>query len=143
MNRNLIFTTLFLLLTMPFMLNTNNGWSDCSINGIQADVLNVSWGPDPVGPTGMTMFFNVSQGLSQASTTFTKLVVSFNDPSGVISSANQFEISPGINSVDNSYQVMVPDLIPSPVYTVAVMLTEVGIGDVLYCVLFSRDTRSG
>ncbi|RIB11156.1 hypothetical protein C2G38_2204187 [Gigaspora rosea] len=128
---------------MPFMLNANNGASDCSINGIHANVLNVTWGPDPVGPVGVTMYFNVSQGLSQASTTFTKLVVSFNDPSGVISSSKQLEIVPSINSVDNSYPVIIPENIPAPLYTVSVMITEVGIGDVLYCVLYSRNSRSG
>ncbi|RIB11278.1 hypothetical protein C2G38_2203858 [Gigaspora rosea] len=109
---------------MPFMLNANEGWSDCSINAVNAGVLNVTWGPDPVGPAGMTMYFNVSQELRNATTTFTKLVISFNEPSGLISGAKQIEISPGINSIDNSYPVIVPDLIPSPLYTVAVMLTE-------------------
>ncbi|KAF0363965.1 hypothetical protein F8M41_013917 [Gigaspora margarita] len=128
---------------MPFMLDADNGGSDCSINGIHADVLNVTWGPDPVGPTGMTMYFNVSQGLSQNSTTYTKLVVSFNDPSGLISSAKQLEIPPSVNSIDGSYPVTIPDYIPAPLYTVVVMVTEVGIGDVSYCALFSRDSRSG
>ncbi|RIB10086.1 hypothetical protein C2G38_216724 [Gigaspora rosea] len=143
MNRNLIFTSLFLLLTMPFMLNANLPWTDCSIDGIHAEVINVQWGPDPIGPVGSTVYFNVSQELSQASTTFTKLVISFVDSSGVISSAKQFEIAPGINNIDDSFPIIVPDLIPAPLYTISVMVTEVGLGDASYCILFARDSRSG
>ncbi|CAG8841000.1 34654_t:CDS:1, partial [Gigaspora margarita] len=109
---------------MPFMLNANNGWSDCSIVGINAQVLNVIWGPDPVGPTGTIIQFNVSQELSNATTTFTKIVIAFIEPNGVISSSILFEIPPGITSIDKSFPVVIPDFIPAPQYTVSAMITE-------------------
>ncbi|RIB21745.1 hypothetical protein C2G38_1067211 [Gigaspora rosea] len=142
MNGNLIFGTLLLLLAMPFMLNANDGFSDCSIVGITADILDVSWQPDPLGPAGTAMQVNVSQPLNQTTTTFTKFVISYNEPSGVISNSIMREIPPSINNLADSYSVVIPDYIPAPIYTVTFMITEAGLGDVSYCVMFNRSTRS-
>ncbi|RIB03763.1 hypothetical protein C2G38_2203831 [Gigaspora rosea] len=113
---------------MPFMLNANDRFSDCSINIINADILNVEWQPDPVAATGMVMDFNVSQLLNKSTTTFTKLVIAFNEPSGVIANSVTLEIPSGINNVTDIYPIVIPKFIPSPIYTVAVMITEVGLG---------------
>ncbi|KAF0363966.1 hypothetical protein F8M41_013918 [Gigaspora margarita] len=67
MSRNLIFVTIFLLLTLPFIVNGNAGWSACSIVSLDVDIINVFWGPDPV--SGTIIQATVSQTLTNATTT--------------------------------------------------------------------------
>ncbi|CAG8817347.1 22141_t:CDS:1, partial [Racocetra persica] len=44
---------------MPFMASANGNYRDCSALSIDKPILNVNWSPDPVGPDGTIMAFDV------------------------------------------------------------------------------------
>ncbi|RIB05457.1 hypothetical protein C2G38_593529 [Gigaspora rosea] len=99
MNGNLIFVTIFLL-TLPFMVNGNFRWSTCSINDVDADIINVSWGPDPVGAKGTILQANVSQTLTNPTTATAVIIFSFNDVYGRIAGDTMHPLQPGITNIE-------------------------------------------
>ncbi|RIB05458.1 hypothetical protein C2G38_2219608 [Gigaspora rosea] len=137
MNGNLIFVTIFLLLTLPFMVNGNDGWSPCSIIGLDKDIMNVQWGPDPVGAKGTVLQATVSQTITNATTTSSFIIFGFTDKYGRIIGDTMHSLQPGITNIEGSFNVIVPNFLPSSFkFSVVIYDSELEIAS--NCILFNR-----
>ncbi|CAG8840376.1 838_t:CDS:1, partial [Gigaspora margarita] len=122
MNGNLIFVTIFLL-TLPFVVNGNFRWTTCSVNSLDADIINVSWEPDPVGAKRTILQANVSQTLTHPTTATVVIIFSFNDLYGRIVGDTMHPLQPGITNIEGTYSIIVPDLIPNS-FTFSAMIYD-------------------
>ncbi|RIB11155.1 hypothetical protein C2G38_2262364 [Gigaspora rosea] len=135
MNGNLIFVTIFLLLTLPFMVNGNDGWSPCSIVSLDLDIINVQWGPDPV--SGAILQATVSQKITNATTSNSAIIFGFTDDFGRIIGDTMHPLQPGITNIESSYNVIVPKLLP-PSYKFSVAIFDSELDTASNCILFNR-----